>query len=194
MKIQAILELNSKEKSELARILACSQNKLEDVLQPFASAAIEELISMFLGQKVFTRGMDLLEYRLFLLIRHAFGGKLPAEQDVCKLFQLTSTASRSLIRAVMSKYQYSLKSEIDATLGSLLESAQICEDSDQIAVSIHNLNLVEELNRELGEIDTDLPSVRKKYNSVSTFLIKPSSYIKLCERFGVESKLGDDNE
>jgi hypothetical protein len=194
MEIRATLSPNADEKRELARILGCAQKDLETKLQPYASAALKELVSMFLGQRVFTRGSDLLEYRLFLLIRHAFGGKLPDEQDVCKLFQVTSAASRSLIRAVMSKYQYSLKSEIDDTLGALLHSAEVSEDKDRVAVAVHNLNLVDELNRKLAEIDTDLPPVHKRRGSVSTYVIQPSSYMKLCELFKVECKLEDDNE
>jgi len=188
MDITTKLNLAAQDQKELARILSCKEADLPKVLAPHSSAALEEMISMFLGQKVFTRGSDLLEYRLLLLIRHAFGGRIPDEQEVCRLFQMTSTASRSLIRAVMSKYQYLLKSEIEGTLKTLIDNATFEKDQDVITMSIHNLNLVDELNRELAEVDTNLPPVQKKRGSVATYEIQPSAYQRLCTRFGITPK------
>jgi hypothetical protein len=82
----------------------------------YADAAAEEYIRMILGQRVFTRGQDIREYRLYLLVKHVFAGKLPTEQQICSLFQTTTTQSRALLRAVMSKYQYELQEAIYDTL------------------------------------------------------------------------------
>ena len=194
MEITINFNLTEDDEIELARIIGVEHQDLLNALSPFAIAAVEELITMFLGQKVFSRGSDMLEYRLFLLIIHAFGGKIPDEQEVSRLFQTTTTGSRSLIRAVMSKYQYQLKSYIERTLIGLLNSADVSEDDDSFLVSVHNLNLVEELNRELAEIDTNLPPVQKKRGSVSTYIIFPSSYNRLCKRFAINPKQLDDNE
>lgn len=71
---------------------------------------------MFIGQRVFTRGRDIQEYRLFLLIRGPFGNTIPDDQMVCDLFQ-TTTQSRALVRSVMSKYQYELSQAIILTTG-----------------------------------------------------------------------------
>ena len=194
MEIKSILNLSSEEEEELAKILTCQKAELSNSLSPFSSAALEEMVSMFLGQKVFNRGTDLLEYRLFLLIIHAFDGKIPDEQEVSKLFQTTTTGSRSLIRAVMSKYQYQLKTTIENSLKNLLVNVTISEEKDSYTVSIHNLNLVDELNLILSEKDTNLPPVQKKRGSVSTYEILPSSYLKLCEYFNVKTKSLENNE
>jgi len=37
---------------------------------------------MFIGQQVFTRGADIREYRLFLLIEQPFDAHIPDEQRV----------------------------------------------------------------------------------------------------------------
>lgn len=186
MKISTEIDLNNEEQQELANILGCKKTELSTKLSPFANAAIQEIISMFLGQKVFNRGSDILEYRLYLLIIHAFNGRIPDEQEVCRLFQSTLTSSRSLIRAVMSKYQYQLRNAIDDTVKSLLGNVEENEDGNSFIVSVHNLNLVDELNSELAEIDTNLPPVQKKRGSVSTYEIMPSSYTRLCERYGIK--------
>ncbi|MFA7290421.1 MAG: hypothetical protein WC055_16215 [Melioribacteraceae bacterium] len=194
MDIISKLNLNPTEQQELANILSCKRNELATKLAPFANAALQELVSMILGQKVFNRGSDILEYRLYLLILEAFNGRIPDEQDVCRLFQTTASSSRSLIRAVMSKYQYQLKGAIENTIIALLQAVEVNEGGHSYIISVHNLNLVEELNRELAEIDTNLPPVQKKRNSVATFEIMPSSYTQLCERYEIQPVPLDEGE
>jgi len=189
MEVTAQLDLTSDEKRDLAKILGCKQGEITTALAPYAAAALKEFALMFLGQKVFTRGSDLLEYRLLLLILHAFNGRIPDEQQVCNLFQTTAAGSRSLIRAVMSKYQYQLKSAIEGTLKQLLDSADVVGDGSSLTIAVHSLNLVDEFNRELADIDSNLPPVQKKRGSVSTYELQPSSYGRLCQRYGLASKL-----
>lgn len=185
MEVTATINLSEQEQSELVQILGCDEEQLQEELQKYASAALQEYISMILGQKVFKRGTDILEYRLFLLIGEAFDNKVPDEQDVCKLFQSTSTESRSLIRSVISKYQYQLKSALDKTIKAILQSATRDNDHNPYTVTINSQNVVEELNRQLAGIDGSLTSVAKKRGSVSIYEIKASSYTRLCEKFHV---------
>src|ERR1039458_7388469 len=111
MTISVTPHLTSVERDQLAQILACEVSELDQVLSSYGSAALEEYVRMILGQRVFTRGSDILEHRLLLLVKEAFGGRIPDEQRVSALFQLSSTGSRSLIRAVLAKYQYELRDE-----------------------------------------------------------------------------------
>ena len=177
--------LSSPERKELARILGCAEKDLPKKIEPFLRAAAKEYITMFLGQKVYSRGSDMLEYRLFLLVQEAFGNTIPDEQGVSRLFQTTANESRSLIRSVMSKYQYQLKTAIESSLQKLLEAAQHTDGDPSYTVTINSVNLVDELNRVLAGIDGNLPSVQKKRGSVATYEIEPSSYTRLCERLGV---------
>src|SRR5262245_25578063 len=181
MDVTASLDLPDAERRELARIMNCPISRLSEVLRPFATAAVAELATMFLGQKVFTRGSDILEYRLFLLIQFAFGGVIPSEQQVTRLFQTTTAGSRALLRAVMSKYQYQLQKPITKSLRDLLVSATK-DDDDIRTISVLNLNFVDELNRLLAEIDPTLPPVTKRRGSVSTYEIPASSFTKLMAK------------
>src|SRR5216684_7751787 len=90
MDVTAQIDLASEERRDLAKTLGCKQGDLASVLAPYATAALQEIVSMVLGQKVFTRGSDILEYRLLLLILYAFNGSIPSEQTVCGLFQMTA--------------------------------------------------------------------------------------------------------
>ncbi len=57
MEVTANIQLTTEEKRELASILGCTQARIAESLQAHASAALKEYVSMFLGQKVFSRGL-----------------------------------------------------------------------------------------------------------------------------------------
>jgi hypothetical protein len=182
MEIKTNIPLTNTEITTLAEILECSPADLPDVLSRYAAAGLREYISMFQGQKVFKRGSDILEFRLLLMIEEAFENLIPDENKVSNLFQTTSTESRSLIRSIMSKYQYQLKVAIESSLKKLITNAkQESKDSDY-SIVINSQNLVDECNLMLARIDGSLPLVSKQRGSVSTYLIKPSSYKTLKDR------------
>jgi len=176
MAISFDLELETEEKKLLCNIIGCEEAELNNSLSLYGKSAIEEYIRMFLGQKVFTRGSDIKEYRLFLLIKSVFKDEIPDEQKVCDLFQMTTSESKSLIKAVMSKYQYELKDAISKTLLDRIISAIYDEVEDYYTVDIRNENLVSELNRILGSVDGSLPPIVKKRGTVTTHIIRPSAY------------------
>ena len=114
MNINFNIELQNEEIDQLAGILVCTQEELPTKIAPYAKAALEEYIKLFLGQKVFTRAADFREYRLFLLIQHVFDNEIPNEQKISDLFQTTTNQSRTLTRSIMSKYQYDLARAIES--------------------------------------------------------------------------------
>jgi len=184
MKIEVDLTLSKAEAKQLSGIIGADPQKLPESIAPHARAAIREYAQMFLGQKVFTRGSDIREFRLFLLIREAFKNKIPDEQEVCGLFQCSTTQARSLIRAVMSKYQYELHDAIEATLVQTVKSVKKDSAGDFVAI-INNENVVDALNRALASLDGSLPQVSKKKGTVSTYEVKPSSYGRLCTHYSI---------
>lgn len=187
MKIKFEVDIDHSEKELLKTIMSCSSdNELRAKLNKIGRASFEEMRRMVIGQKVFTRGRDILEYRLFNLIAFFFDGKIPDEQNICDLFQITATESRALIRSIMSKYQYDLKETIQNSLKVEIASLSKEDDDEFYRISIQNLFIKDELNKILGSIDTSLPIIKKENGTISTFIIMPSSYNKLCEKFGIE--------
>lgn len=188
MQITYTITLTLDEESEIAGILGCTNAELNSRLNACFGASLKEYLTMFRGQKVFKRGSDILEYRLFLLIESTFNGVIPDERIVSSLFQTTLSESRSLIRAVVSKYQYQLRKYIDATITALLIAATRKDVTHKYSVVINNQNMVNELNKVLGVINGSLSPVAKKKGSVSTYEIEASSYNELCDRFKVQGK------
>lgn len=178
------MELGPDEHSQLLAALGCSSgavNEQEAVIEKFAAAAKEEYVRMALGQKVHTRGSDIREYRLFLLIKNVFNGRLPSEQQICDIFQSTVTQSRSLLRAVMSKYQYELQVITRDSLMDLLMAAKRpgTQTSGPYRVVVDSECMVETLNRRAATIDGTLPQVAKVPRTVGTYEIAESTYARL---------------
>lgn len=174
------MNLTAGERRQLAATFGCGDNDLDKEITKYTDAAAEEYIRMVLGQHVFTRGQDIREYRLYLLIGHVFGGRLPTEQNISFLFQTTTTQSRALLRAVMSKYQYELQEAIHDTLREELSRAQADPNTDGVyLITVDSENVIQALNRKIASIDGTLPQITKARNTVSTYEIAKSSYSKL---------------
>lgn len=187
MKIKFEVDIDNSEKELLKTITGCAtDDELKDKLNKIGRASFEEMRKMIIGQKVFTRGRDIIEYRLFNLIVYYFERKIPDEQKICDLFQITATESRALIRSIMSKYQYDLKTTILSSLKEEISCLTKEDDAEFYKISIQNLFIKDELNKILGAIDTSLPIIKKENGTISTFIIMPSSYNELCEKLGIE--------
>lgn len=180
------MNLSKTEKSQLSATFGCAAVDLAREVKKYEQAAIEEYLRMILGQRVFTRGQDIREYRLFLLIQHVFAPLLPDERTICALFQTTTTQSRGLLRAVMSKYQYELQPIIHQTLETIVKSAVPDPSTPDVwNITIDSENVVEALNREIASVDGTLPQISKARGTVTTFDIPKSSYEQLKLRFRI---------
>jgi hypothetical protein len=184
MKLNLELNLLSQEENDLQRILKKGASEWPAGLNAYAEAAVLEHIRMFLGQKVFTRGSDIREYRLFLLIRTAFNDSIPDEQTVCALFQCTLSQSRGLLRAVMSKYQYELSEAIKRTLTESLRRVKK-NINGALVVAINNESVVGELNKVLAMVDSAQDQIARQPGKLATYELKPDAYRKLCDNFGI---------
>ncbi|WP_131248526.1 hypothetical protein [Brevibacterium casei] len=176
------MKLTQSERRQLAATLNCADGQLDDHLQSFSDAATEEYVRMILGQRIFTRGQDILEYRLFLLVRHVFDGTLPTTSQISAYFQTTAAQSRALLRAVLSKYQYELQEAVKKTVKRQLSEATDDPNSDSMIITVNSENVVEELNRQLADIDGNLPQITKVRGTISSYSIKPSAFEELRNR------------
>jgi hypothetical protein len=112
-----------------------------------------------------------------------FGGRLPSEQQISDLFQTTTTQSRALLRAVMSKYQYELQDAIRASLRDELHRATQVQGSSEWLLTCDSENIIEALNREVVKIDGTLPQISKSRGTVGAYDILNSTYDALVRVF-----------
>ena len=185
MKISFEMELSTEDTKLLSDVVGCTQTVLPGRIADYAKAATLEYVHMMLGQKVFTRMSDVKEYRLFLLIKECLGQRIPDDQMITDLFQSTPSESKSLVRAVLSKYQYELKDYLFETLKEIVQAMSPAEK--EFTVTVNSATKVEELNRKLLA-DGTLHQILKKPGTISVYTIKPASYTRLCQVFGVTPK------
>ena len=168
---------------ELAR---SKQAELNAALGTYATAALLEYVMMFLGQRVFTRGSDIREYRLLLLIQKVLGNHIPDEALVSRLFQSTTSESRALLRAVMSKYQSQSHNAAEQSIQNILSKAKPDDGGGPWLITVDNTTIVERLNRALAKTDGTLEKVTRHGISVSTCEVTPASFDALCKQFNVK--------
>lgn len=171
------LDLTADESKQLNAILQRGSKPL--ALDDVCTAAAEEYVRMILGQRVFGRFSDIQEYRLLLLIRCALGGVLPSERLVASLFQITDTRARSLIAAVLAKYQYELEKPLKQSLKDVLNKAQKKKDADEFVIQLDD-SMLKLLQARLRALGKTYPAIRKTDN-VGEYAIAPSARTDLLK-------------
>lgn len=177
MQITVNLNLSEDDEKQLVAVLGSHNDnvELQTTLQLYAQAALLEYVNGFLGHTSLTRGSDTREYRLFLLMKEVFKEQIPDEQTISELFHITLPQSKTLIKAVISKNRYALKEIIKTSLIKTIRDGKV-DDNKDCETSIKNLIIVDELNYILALKDGTLPKILRKPRTVSTYIIKASSY------------------
>jgi len=183
VKFNPPLEVSDADTDLLADALECDVKVLASRLAGHAQAAVAEYVEMYLGRRAFSRGSDILEHRLALLMEYPFANQVPAETQVARLFQVTLPASRSLIRSALSKYRYQLRAATTASAKATLESAKLTKN-DQFLLEIKVASLVDLMNQSLAAKDGREKPVLRVADSVSNYSTARSSYEFLCQAFG----------
>jgi hypothetical protein len=166
------------DRAQLAYALGVDAAGVPGALDRLAAAATEEYLDMILGRRLPRRLEELREQRLILLVRHVFAGRLPTEEQVGRIFQLTPSQSRTLLRGVMAKHRYELADAVRATLDDTLRRAR--EDTEQGLWEVTaDSATVDTINAELASVDGSLPQVTRRRGTVSQYEIRPSAYAAL---------------
>lgn len=184
MNLTVQLELDPADLQRLADALGCNVDELAVRLADHATAATHEYLELYLGRRVFSRGSDILEHRLALLIEHAFGNLVPDEAAVARLFQSTLTQARSLTRSALSKYRFQLQAAARETAKDALEHAQWVAGLSAYRVNISTINLVDLLNQTLARVAGDQKAVVRHPEGQTVYVIAEGSYLPLCQAFG----------
>ena len=175
------IDLSDDDDRALTTLLGANPN-FPAVLSLHAKAALAEYIEAYMGRRAFSKGGDILELRLALLIEHAFGGQIPNEARIGGLLQTSPSGSRSLLRSALAKYRRQLDAATTQSAKAVLQtvawSGEVCHSTTASA------NLVELLNQRLLAEDSTLKPVSRVSGSGGTYEFAEHSYDKLCDAFG----------
>lgn len=194
MKVEFDFSLDDNEKKILGNIFSLfneegiiDNEQLKKKISELSKASFEESLRMILGQKVFTRGRDIHEYRMYLFIKEVFNNTIPESELVSSIFQTTPSESRSLIKSVLSKYQYELKVSLETTLKKIIMDIEL-QNNKYVAV-IYNEILKNEMNRILSvRKKSALKQITKEKGTIGNYIIPEDSYLELCKHFEIKPK------
>lgn len=181
------IEMTEEMVMRLSEILKCDRDTLNEDLQKIASASVEEYVKMMLGEKVFTRGSDIREYRLYLLIINYFEGNIPDESTISTLFQTTHSESKALLRSTLAKYQYLLKDAIRMSILNVLTQNTKQDDDYNYIVKNIPVNIIDEMNRIVSEIDGSHNQIKKQRGTLQVYEIPPATYHAMMEKLRVNT-------
>ena len=156
-------------------------------LHGIAISALVEYKEMLLGKGLPTRADEIKQHRLFHLVKHYFKGVIPTEVEVSKMFQLTESESRALIRNVRTRFRYQLEHEIMTTLQQTIRAAEL--EGDVYQAVIQSDNVLEELNRLISTHAPQLDPITKVRNSARKYQISEDTFDLLKEVLDVGNKV-----
>jgi type III secretion system FlhB-like substrate exporter len=190
MKITFDVDLTDVEQERLGKVLDCKKTELPKVLQAHGKAAVTEYIHMFLGRANIRIASDSKEVRLLMMIQYVFDGSIPDEYKISRIFHLTLSQARTLIKTVLAKYQFELVDGINDSYVKLIKSGIQREAGGSYEVSVRNSAVIDGLNQILITLDGGLPRISKKPGTSGIFVVDIASHGKLCEYLGIESEGG----
>ena len=175
------MELSQADDDLLANLLG-DHPDLDTVLSQHARAALGEYVEVYVGRRSSSRGGDVQELRLAMLVEHAFGGRIPDEAKVGALLKSPPSGSRTLIRNTLSRYRHQLDASMTTSAKAVLES--VVWAGDVVHTSRASANIVELLNQRLLAEDPTLKSIVRVSGSAGTWVIDEDVYADLCRAFG----------
>lgn len=183
MKFTVEMEVDDADLDRLANATGKPKDQLAQIMPGHAESAFREYVEQYLGRRALSRGSDILEHRLHLLIRYAYANQVPTESEVSGLFQTTASQSRALIRNTLSKYRFDLTAALEATVKAVLESARF--KGGDFLLTVRSAQVLEAMRTKLEQSHPgEAPIVRTP--DASTWTLKRGSYQALCKDFNAK--------
>jgi hypothetical protein len=176
LKITSEVEISAAEQVMLCDVLRCTAGQLEGQVQRYSPAAIREYLDMFTGVGAITTATDVRERRLVGLMLTAFLGALPDADQIARLFNLTPTAARALLRSVAAKHRLRVKDQVNLALKKVLADCQPGGANAPYSVVVLNPVLIGLLNDLLATSPEPKTKIKPSDDSFTKYTIEPGSY------------------
>lgn len=163
---------------QLAAVIGCKPEELGDKLVGHAQAAFDEYLAMYLGRGTPTQAREIFESRLALLMTRALTDAVPTDDQVARLFNMSRSQARTLLRNTISRRRFQLDSMVAASAKTSLEAATA--SAAGFTLAIRSTYLAESMNLELDRLDKGAPPLSPVREQVSRYLALPSTYDLLC--------------
>ncbi|TGL36989.1 hypothetical protein EHQ52_03715 [Leptospira koniambonensis] len=143
-------ELTDSDKDIIKSSLGLTNNvELKKSLEKIAKASFLEYRKMFIERGVPTKADEVLQEKLFYLIKHYFIEKLPTEAGISTIFQLTPSSSKTLLKNTISRYRIHLEEIIRNSIKEVL--GDIERTDDKVKIVIQSDNIKDQINMVIAQ-------------------------------------------
>jgi len=115
-------DLSEKEISIIKDCLGIEEEaKLEEDLGKLAKAAFMEYVKMLTESGMPTKAEEMKQERLLFLLKYFFADRIPDENDLSLIFQITQSQSRTLLKNTKSRFRTKIEKNIRKSLLKAIE-------------------------------------------------------------------------
>ena len=155
--------------------------EVDEAMKRLCKSAFMEYIKMFKEKGIPSRADEVKQERLYFLILYYFEQKLPNENEISTIFQLTSSESKTLLKNTKSRYRTKINLEIINTLIETLKSAILNDDVDAYEFVCTSASTIDELNMIVNKEGPTLEPITKIRGSSAKFSCAVDTYNLLID-------------
>lgn len=176
--INLTVSLTAEEVTSIADSLQCNANDLATALAPYAKAAMYEYADMFGGHAMIGIA-DQRERRLVAILLALPAASFPSDDTIARLFNLTVTQGRGLLRATLSRHRNRLKTVMDAAARLFIAACQESGESGERSARFPNAVVIEMLNNQLAMAATPRAPIRRQPGTFDTYIVANGAWLEL---------------
>lgn len=170
-------ELPASERSLIKECLGIDdETTFTHALSKLAKSSFMEYTKMFIEKGLPTKADEIKQERLFSLLIHYFGNRLPTENELSSIFQLTQSQSKSLLRNTKSRYRTKIANFIKTTLLTTFHSFVFNKEADYYEFICTSPTIIEELNLIISQKEGALEAISKVKGSACKYQCSVDTY------------------
>lgn len=174
-------ELSASDRTLIKDCLGLANDQVDAALKRLCKTAFMEYVKMFKEKGLPTRADEVQQERLFFLLNYFYKNRLPTENEISSIFQLTSSQSRTLLRNTKSRYRTKISSFIKNTLLETLNSATQPQPGGYFEFVCTSPSTVEELNSIVSQKGPELQPIEKIRGLASKYTCAVDTFTLLQE-------------
>lgn len=180
-------ELSAGDKNLIKECLSLSSNpELTAALTKICKTAFLEYCKMFKEKGIPTRADEVMQERLFFLLNHYYMDRLPSENEISTIFQLTPSQSRTLLRNTKSRYRTKITGFITNSLKAIIQPATKNNENDKYEFVCLSTVMIEELNLIISQKGPALEQINKIKGKSSKYECSEDTYDLLKAELGIQ--------
>lgn len=172
----------------LATNLQVRPAELKDALQKLALVAMSDLLDMTTGRAREKLTTEAYQKRLEYMILYYYGDRLPREDEIVRLFQVTPLRAKALLTNVQVARRFSIDAQLKETVARALRTAKKRKKDDTtvvLSISSASVYLAIKTAIEASAIGGGYGSISKRADKVDDYEMSIQTYNKIAPEFGV---------